>query len=101
MGFLDSYLVYNKPRSISVDIWQVALVYRIFQIMIYLYVLLYMYFYEAGWSYSEIPIGSFNAWGSADTTKFGEKRPSEIEEDKAERKSAIKNLIRTTTGLGM
>ena len=38
--------------------------YRFFQVCIFCYVLVYMWLFEAAWSYAEVPLGSFNAWGS-------------------------------------
>ena len=76
MGVLDRFLVYHKPRSIVIDSWQVGAVYRLLQLAIFVYVALYMYFYEASWAYSEVPMGSFNAWGSSEADVTAKRNPS-------------------------
>jgi len=63
-GVISGLFKYQKPKVTVVDIWHVGFVYRCLQLGVFLFVLISMWFTEAGWAYSERPIGSFNAWGS-------------------------------------
>lgn len=54
-------LTYTTPRYVSVDIWQVGLLYRLACTGIATYILWEM-FISGSYSYSDAPLGSVNAW---------------------------------------
>ena len=68
MGFMsaviDSVFVFRMPKTVTIQVWQVGLVYRVCQLAVmgYLVVMLVL---DSSWAYSEQPAGRTNAWASA------------------------------------
>lgn len=56
------FWTYKTTKTITYDVWQLGLTNRVLQACIAIYVVLYLYLFQAGWAYGERPMGSFNAW---------------------------------------
>ena len=67
---IDWFLTYKQVKKVKVKVWQVSILHRALQLVIFLYCLIYSYLYDVAWAHIELPMGSFNAWGSSGDTNF-------------------------------
>ena len=60
---LSNYHVdaYATPKLIYIDMWQLALLHKLMQVGVLMYIM-WGFFAEESWAVVEIPAGSFNAW---------------------------------------
>ena len=59
---MNGFFSFNVSKSMDIEIWQLGLVYRIFQILVGLYFLFVLFMRDAMWTWHEVPMGSFNAY---------------------------------------
>lgn len=58
------YLTYRTQKFVLIQEWPVGLTHKTFQILALIYVI-YSMASEETWAYSEVPMGTFNAYGSS------------------------------------
>ena len=76
------FWTYKTNKTITYDVWQLGLTNRVLQAFIAIYVVVYLYLFEAGWAYAERPMGSFNAWSEGGgSCKYNECKEKEEDYD--------------------
>ena len=61
-NMFNGFFSFSVSKSMDIEIWQLGLVYRIFQLMVGMYFLFVLFMRDAMWTWQEVPMGSFNAY---------------------------------------
>ena len=65
---LSSFLAFSVPKSLRIDIWQVALVHRILQVGVLGWIV-YSLIEDDKWAYAEVPEASYNLYVQAGSSQ--------------------------------
>lgn len=58
---MNELLTFRLEKTVTIQVWQVGLVFRLMQIAVVVYIACMLHFANS-WAYNETPMGSVNAW---------------------------------------